>query len=624
MSEMYTLDETPYRETDYHARFYFIPNAVDIPAGGQVDLFEGRDASSAVAFSVSLRELYGEYNIRVTAGNDAQQNTSSQWISVSDVAHAIELVWTTASAGGTGNGSLALWIDGQEKANLTGLENGLRRIEAVRLGLLSLTTEYASGSIHFDDFVSNRTGYIGLNGNIPTPDPLPEQIFSDAYESGDLSAWTASATDYGDLSASTASALEGNYGLEAVIDDDEDLYVLDGRPFGDQLYQARFYFDPNSVKIPAEATLDIFRGLTSDTNTAFTLQLGMLNDDYAIRAVMLDDEQQSTASDWIPINNAPHCLELQWWRAKFAEVSDGRMQLWIDENGGMVLQDVDNDTLSIDAVDLGVLSPSTTTIAGKVYFDDFSSNRAGSYIGLDPNVTLPSSDAIFADGFESTDLSGWNSAETDSGDLSVTAGAALFDSYGLAALVDDGNPLFVQDNSPIQEPHYRVRFYFDPNSIYIPDDYGLTLFEGRDRPAGTVLRIDLRYSDDEYQVEATIIDDSQSSTDTGWTTVTDEPHALEVEWLAAWDSENADGGLIFWVDEEKSGYIPWIDNDTHRVDTVRLGAPAMTSTSLSGTLFLDDFVSHKSEYIGLNEEERSAMQERGRGLCRPRLRAVRP
>jgi YD repeat-containing protein len=41
----------------------------------------------------------------------------------------------------------------------------------------------------------------------------------------------------------------------------------------------------------------------------------------------------------------------------------------------------------------------------------------------------------------------------------------------------------------------------------------------------------------------------------------------------------------------------------------------MSSTSISGTLYIDDFVSHHSEYIGLNgEEERSAMQEAGTGL----------
>jgi RHS repeat-associated protein len=417
------------------------------------------------------------------------------------------------------------------------------------------------------------------------------------------------------LSVSLSAAIESNYGLQAVVDDQEELYVHDGGPEEAGLYQARFYFDPNSVEIPAEATLDIFRGLDGDTETIFILQLGMVNDDYAIRAVMLDDEQQSFASDWALINNAPHCLELEWWQAWSAEVSDGRMLLWIDENGGMVLQDVDNDTLSVEAVEMGAMSASSAYIEGTLYFDDFTSNRAGNYIGLDPNVTLPSPEEIFADGFESNDLSAWNSAETDGGDLGVTAGAALYDTYGLQAVVDDGSPLFVQDNSPLSEPHYRARFYFDPNSIYIPDDYGLTLLEGRDLAAGTVFRVGLRYSDDEYEVGATIIDDSQQSTGTDWTVVADEPHAVEVEWLAAGDAESTDGGLIFWVDGEEAGYIPWIDNDTHRVDQVRLGVPGMSSTSISGTLYIDDFVSHHSEYIGLNgEEERSAMQEAGTGL----------
>jgi membrane-bound inhibitor of C-type lysozyme len=118
------------------------------------------------------------------------------------------------------------------------------------------------------------------------------------------------------------------------------------------------------------------------------------------------------------------------------------------------------------------------------------------------------------------------------------------------------SPLFVQDNSPISEPHYRARFYFDPNSITIPDDYGLTLLEGRDLAAGTVFRVGLRYSDDEYEVGATIIDDSQSATDSDWTTIADEPHALEVEWIAASGAESSNGGLILWVDGEEAGVIP--------------------------------------------------------------------
>ena len=609
-AELYVRDERPVEVDLYQARFYFDPNSVVIPAGATLEIFRGLNSDSDTIFSLQLGMVNNDYAIRAVMVDDEQQIAPSDWTLVTNGPHCLELEWWQAWSEEVSDGRMLLWIDESGDMVLQDVDNDTQSVEAVELGTMAASSASTEGTLFFDDFSSNRGGnHIGFDPNVTLPSP--DAIFADGFEGGDLSAWSSAETGGDDLSVESAAAMEGSYGLQALVDDQAELYVHDGQPLEAGLYQARFYFDPNSVKIPAEATLDIFRGLTSDTNTAFTLQLGMLGDDYAIRAVMLDDEQQSAASDWIPITNSPHCLELQWWRAESAEVSDGRMQLWIDENGGMVLQDVDNDSLSIDAVDLGVLSPSTTTISGTVYFDDFSSNGSGSYIGLNENITLLSADEIFLDGFESADLSAWNSAETDSGDLSVTTSAVLYGSYGLSALVDDATPLFVQDNSPIHELHYRARFYFDPNSIAIPAGYSLRLFEGRDLTAGTVLRIDLRYSDDEYQVEATILDDSQTSTDTGWTAVTDAPHALEVEWLAAWDSENADGGLIFWVDGEESGYIPWIDNDTHRVDTVRLGAPAVGSASTSGTLYLDDFVSHKSEYIGLNEQQRSSMQETG-------------
>lgn len=87
-------------------------------------------------------------------------------------------------------------------------------------------------------------------------------------------------------------------------------------------------------------------------------------------------------------------------------------------------------------------------------------------ITLTPTPTAtPGGDLIFADGFESGDFSAWSSSSTDDGDLSVTSGAALVGSYGMSAVIDDNNAIYVTDDSPNGETHYRARFYFDPNSI---------------------------------------------------------------------------------------------------------------------------------------------------------------
>jgi len=123
---------------------------------------------------------------------------------------------------------------------------------------------------------------------------------------------------------------------------------------------------------------------------------------------------------------------------------------------------LDNDQGQIDEVQLGAPSGLDAGDSGTFYLDNFESRRSN-YIGLDPEV--PFSDLVFADGFESGDLSAWSEAETDNGDLSASAAAALNGSYGLQMLVDDDTALYVLDRSPMAETHYRARFYVDPNSM---------------------------------------------------------------------------------------------------------------------------------------------------------------
>ena len=49
--------------------------------------------------------------------------------------------------------------------------------------------------------------------------PVPSLLFSDGFESGDLSAWDGSSTETGDtLAASTEQAKTGTYSAKAVID----------------------------------------------------------------------------------------------------------------------------------------------------------------------------------------------------------------------------------------------------------------------------------------------------------------------------------------------------------------------------------------------------------------------
>ncbi|HEX5809324.1 MAG TPA: right-handed parallel beta-helix repeat-containing protein, partial [Anaerolineales bacterium] len=82
-----------------------------------------------------------------------------------------------------------------------------------------------------------------------------------------------------------------------------------------------------------------------------------------------------------------------------------------------------------------------------------------------PTSGQPATDAIFASSFESGNLSDWSGNANGGGDLSVSPAAALSGANGLQAVINDTTVLSVTSDQPNAEPRYRLRFYFDPNSI---------------------------------------------------------------------------------------------------------------------------------------------------------------
>jgi hypothetical protein len=63
-----------------------------------------------------------------------------------------------------------------------------------------------------------------------------------------------------------------------------------------------------------------------------------------------------------------------------------------------------------------------------------------------------------------------------------------------------------------------------------------------------------------------------SSLNTAGVTVSDAPHLIEFDWRAATTVGANDGVLTFWLDGTQQAAVTGIDNDTRRIDRVRLGA----------------------------------------------------
>jgi hypothetical protein len=213
-----------------------------------------------------------------------------------------------------------------------------------------------------------------------------------------------------------------------------------------------------------------------------------------------------------------------------------------------------------------------------------------------------SREVIFADGFASGRLDEWSASATSGGDLAVSPAAGLDGTpQGLSALVDDTSGRWVQDDTPDDEGRYRARFYFDPNGFdpgEALDNRRIRLFvafeEGPNRRLAAVV---LRRLGGEFALAGRARLDDDSQHDTGFFPITDDEHFVEVDWRRATGPDANDGAFEMWIDGTSVYASASLDNSVSAVDFARLGALS-AKDGAAGTLYLDEFESRRSTYIG--------------------------
>lgn len=218
-----------------------------------------------------------------------------------------------------------------------------------------------------------------------------------------------------------------------------------------------------------------------------------------------------------------------------------------------------------------------------------------------PTVTstpMPQGDLIFSNGFESGNLSAWSSTITDNGDLSVSSAAVLSGTFGMRALIDSNGSIYVVDNTPTGLASYRARFHFDANAITMSNGNSHYILYGYSGTSLIVVRIELLRSSGYYLLRANILTDGNSWRTTSWFPITDAPHTVELSWLASSTVGANNGSLTLWLDNVQSSSLVDIDNDSHRIDSVRLGAVDGIDTGTRGTYYFDAFESRRVGYIG--------------------------
>lgn len=176
----------------------------------------------------------------------------------------------------------------------------------------------------------------------------------------------------------------------------------------------------------------------------------------------------------------------------------------------------------------------------------------------------------------------------------------------MSALINDNVVMYVADDRPNAEPRYRARFYFDPNAIVMANGDAHYLFYGYQGTTQVVLRVECRRANDSYQVRAALLNDGATWRATNYAIINDAPYLFELDWQAASAPGANNGELTFWVNEVQISRLTGVDNDTRRIDRVRLGPVGGLDTGTRGSYYFDAFEARRLTYIGALGNQLSA------------------
>jgi hypothetical protein len=103
------------------------------------------------------------------------------------------------------------------------------------------------------------------------------------------------------------------------------------------------------------------------------MELRFQSTGYQVRALLLNDSKTIISTNWLPLSDAPHALELDWRASTAAGANNGSLTFWI-----YGIQQA--DLTGVDQVRLGAVSGVDNGTRGIYFFDAFESHRS-TFIG---------------------------------------------------------------------------------------------------------------------------------------------------------------------------------------------------------------------------------------------------
>lgn len=192
------------------------------------------------------------------------------------------------------------------------------------------------------------------------------------------------------LDVNAAAAIDGNFGLAVTLDGTQTkAFVMDTTPDGEPIYRAQFKFRQNSWVIDPPQGFTTFRNTLfvgrQDLNpsTKITVMRATLirtiSFGYIVRfGVRKDNSQWQFCGDaTLPVATSQvRTIMVELAVASAPGANDGYCALYRNNNLMKSESNIDNDTIRIDRVQLGIMEGAINRGTGTGHIDSFESYRA--------------------------------------------------------------------------------------------------------------------------------------------------------------------------------------------------------------------------------------------------------
>ena len=187
-------------------------------------------------------------------------------------------------------------------------------------------------------------------------------------------------------------------------------------------------------------------------------------------------------------------------------------------------------------------------------------------------------------------ISDWSSrTETQSGLIAVTDSAGLNStSQGLQCWAGSASDTAYMSRTSISDLRQaRLSFRYDPNSKTMATNDRYVLVQALDG-SNTVFTAEIQDDGTNYEVRVTRYTDAAATASTAFYDLSDAENTIRIDWESAIDAGTDTGKLALFIGGTLQEELLNIDNDTLRIDTLRVGFVSGVDAGTEGSFFVDE------------------------------------